>query len=76
MIEFDIELDASGLHCPLPLLRLKKALTEMQSGQIVRMIATDPAAHLDIGVYAEQTGHRILELVREVEVQIFYIRKN
>jgi tRNA 2-thiouridine synthesizing protein A len=75
MIEFHLEIDASGLHCPLPLLRLKKALTELQSGQVVRMIATDPAAHLDIGVYAEQTGNRILEFAREVEVQIFYIMK-
>jgi tRNA 2-thiouridine synthesizing protein A len=75
MIEYHLEIDASGLHCPLPLLRLKKALTELQSGQIVRMIATDPAAHLDIGVYAEQTGNRILEFAREVEVQIFYIMK-
>jgi tRNA 2-thiouridine synthesizing protein A len=75
MIEFHLEVDASGLNCPLPLLRLKKALMEMQSGQVVRMIATDPAAHLDVGVYAEQTGNRILEFVREVEVQIFYIMK-
>jgi tRNA 2-thiouridine synthesizing protein A len=74
-IEFHLEVDASGLYCPLPLLRLKKALTEMQSGQVVRMIATDPAAHLDVGVYTEQTGNRILEFVREVEVQIFYIKK-
>lgn len=75
MIEVHLEIDASGLHCPLPLLRLKKALTELQSGQIVRMIATDPAAHLDIGVYADQTGNRILEFAREAEVQIFYIIK-
>ncbi|MGR8933259.1 MAG: sulfurtransferase TusA family protein [Gammaproteobacteria bacterium] len=75
MIEFHLEVDASGLHCPLPLLRLKKALTELQSGQIVRIVATDPAAHLDIGVYAEQSGNRILEFAREAEVQIFYIIK-
>lgn len=75
MIEFHLEVDATGLHCPLPLLRLKKALAELQSGQIVRLIATDPAAHLDIGVYADQTGNRILEFVRETESQIFYIVK-
>lgn len=75
MIEFHLEVDTTGLHCPLPLLRLKKALAELQSGQVVRLIATDPAAHLDIGVYAEQTGNRILKFAREVEVQIFYIVK-
>ncbi|MBL1265533.1 sulfurtransferase TusA family protein [Methylomicrobium sp. RS1] len=75
MVEFDIEVDASGLHCPLPLLRLKKALMEMDSGGIVKIIATDPAAHLDIGVYSDQSGHKILDFVRHAEQQIFYIRK-
>jgi tRNA 2-thiouridine synthesizing protein A len=75
MIEFDIEVDAAGLHCPLPLLRLKKALKEMQSDEVVRVIATDPAAHLDFGVYSEQTGHEIIEYIREDDQQIFYVRK-
>ena len=75
LIEFDLEVDASGLNCPLPLLRLKKALTEVQSGNVIKIIATDPAAHLDIGVYVDQTGHQILELTREANVQMFFIRK-
>ncbi len=76
MVEFNREIDASGLNCPLPLLRLKKALQEMQSGEIVRVIATDPAAHLDFGVYSEQSGHRIIEFLKEAGRQIFYIKKN
>ena len=75
MIEFDIEVDATGLHCPLPLLRLKKALKEMQSSEVVRVTATDPAAHLDFGVYAEQTGNEIIEYIREEDQQVFYVRK-
>lgn len=75
IIEFDLEVDASGLNCPLPLLRLKKALMEVQSGDVIKIIATDPAAHLDIGVYVNQTGHQLLELTREVNVQVFFIRK-
>ena len=75
MIEVNLEVDASGLNCPLPLLRLKKALQTMQSGEIVRVLATDPAAHLDFGVYAEQTGNKILEFLKEPELQIFYIKK-
>ncbi|MGR9115240.1 MAG: sulfurtransferase TusA family protein [Gammaproteobacteria bacterium] len=75
MIEFDFEVDASGLNCPLPLLRLKKALQEMMSGNVVRVIATDPAAHLDFGVYSEQTGNQIVEYLKESDRQIFYIRK-
>ncbi len=75
MIEFNLELDASGLNCPLPLLRLKKILTEMISGDVVKVIATDPAAHLDFGVYSDQTGNQIIEFIKESERQIFYIKK-
>jgi tRNA 2-thiouridine synthesizing protein A len=74
--EYALEVDASGLNCPLPLLRLKKALMEVQSGDIVKIIATDPAAHLDIGVYVEQTGHQLLALTRQNNVQVFFIRKS
>ncbi len=76
MTEFDVEVDASGLNCPLPLLRLKKALIDMDKGQIVKVIATDPAAHLDFGVYTDQAGHQIVEYSKEDGVQVFYIRKN
>lgn len=75
MIEYEIEVDASGLNCPLPLLRLKKALMNMASGEVVKVIATDPAAHLDFGVYTDQAGHVIVEYIKETEQQIFYIRK-
>ena len=75
MTDFDVEVDASGLNCPLPLLRLKKALMEMDSGEVVKVIATDPAAHLDFGVFTDQVGHQIVEFIKESERQIFYIRK-
>lgn len=75
MMKFDHDVDAIGLNCPLPLLRLKKALVAMESGEVVRVLATDPAAHLDIGVYAEQTGHLILHHFVEDGTQHFYIRK-
>ena len=76
MIEFNLEVDATGLLCPLPLLRLKKALAEIADGEIVKVIATDPAAHLDIGVFCDQTGHCILELKKISQTQVFYIRKS
>lgn len=75
MLDFNIEVDACGLNCPLPLLRLKKALQTMSPGEVVRVIATDPAAHLDFGVYSEQSGHQIIEFIKESGRQIFYIRK-
>jgi tRNA 2-thiouridine synthesizing protein A len=75
MIDFSLEVDASGLQCPLPLLRLKKALMGMASGDVIKIIATDPAAHLDFGVYANQSGHQIIELIKHHDKQIFYIKK-
>ncbi len=75
MIEFNLEIDASGLLCPLPLLRLKKALMAMASGEVVKVIATDPAAHLDFGVYVDQAGHQMIEFVKQAESQVFYIMK-
>lgn len=75
MIKFDLEVDASGLNCPLPLLRLKKGLMEVNAGDVIKIIATDPAAHLDIGVYIEQTGHTIIEFIKDQSVQTFYIKK-
>ena len=76
MIEFNLEVDAIGLHCPLPLLRLKKALSEIDAGEIIKLTATDPAAHLDIGVYSEQSGHPLLKFLKQDSgEQIFYIEK-
>ena len=75
MIEFDLEVDASGLQCPLPLLRLKKAIMEIESGKVVKVIATDPSAHLDFGVYLNQAGHIPLKIHKEAEKQIFFIQK-
>jgi len=75
MIEFTIEIDATGLNCPLPLLRLKKALSLMQSEDIVRVLATDPAAYIDFSVYIEQSGHEMIEYLIEEQQQVFYIRK-
>lgn len=75
MTEFDLEVDASGLQCPLPLLRLKKAIMEIDSGKVVKVIATDPAAHLDFGVFMDQTGHIPVKIHKEAERQIFFIQK-
>lgn len=75
MIKFDLEVDASGLQCPLPLLRLKKAIMEIDSGAVVKVIATDPAAHLDFGVYIDQAGHIPLKIIKEVDKQVFFIQK-
>lgn len=61
MANYDEELDASGLNCPLPILRAKKALNTMDSGKILRIIATDPGSVKDFEAFSKQTGNDLLE---------------
>jgi len=60
-MEFDKEVDARGLNCPLPVLRLKKALSEVSGGRIVRVLATDPSSVKDFEAFTRQTGHELLQ---------------
>jgi TusA-related sulfurtransferase len=60
-MNIDKELDTSGLNCPLPILKAKKALAEMSSGQILRVTATDAGSVRDFATFAKQTGHTLLE---------------
>ena len=60
-MDFDKEVDARGLTCPLPILRAKKMLAEMTSGQIVRVVSTDPGSVKDFQAFAKQTGNELLE---------------
>ena len=59
-MDFEKEVDARGLNCPLPILRAKKALAEMQPSQVLRVVATDPGAVKDFQAFAKQTGHALL----------------
>lgn len=60
-ITVDEELDARGLNCPLPILRTKKTLNAMESGQILRILATDPGSVRDFQAFSKQTGNELLE---------------
>jgi tRNA 2-thiouridine synthesizing protein A len=60
IMQFDRELDVKGLNCPLPILRTKKALSEMSSGQVLYVLATDPGAVKDFQAFAKQTGNQLL----------------
>lgn len=74
-MKFDKEIDARGLNCPLPILRTKKGLADMLSGQVLRVLATDPGSVRDFQAFAKQTGN---ELVHQDEVEqtlTFYLRK-
>jgi len=55
------ELDTRGLNCPLPILKAKKALAEMASGEVLKVIATDPGSMRDFQAFARQTGNELLE---------------
>ena len=59
-MNFDKELDARGLNCPLPILPAKKALAEMQTGQVLKIISTDPGSVKDFVAFAKQTGNELL----------------
>lgn len=59
-MEFDKELDARGLNCPLPILRTKKALAEMQGGQVLKIVATDAGSVKDFQAFCKQTGNELL----------------
>ena len=60
-MNFEKEVDARGLNCPLPILRAKKALAEMQVGQVLRVVATDPGSVKDFQAFAKQTGNELLK---------------
>ncbi|MBM3203852.1 sulfurtransferase TusA family protein [Candidatus Woesearchaeota archaeon] len=74
-ITTDLAVDTRGLGCPLPLLRLKKALQTLMPGQTVWIQATDPASVLDFGVFVEQTSHEMLEQSHEDGIYHYVIRK-
>lgn len=60
-VQFEREVDARGLNCPLPILRTKKALNDMASGQVLRILATDPGSVRDFEAFARQTGNQLLQ---------------
>ena len=76
MAEFDRELDATGLNCPLPILRAKKALGDMERGQILKIIATDQGSVKDFEAFSKQTNNPLLSSAEESGKFIFMLQKN
>ncbi|MDP8567875.1 sulfurtransferase TusA family protein [Methylophilus aquaticus] len=74
-MNIDKELDARNLNCPLPILRCKKALNELNSEQILKIMATDPGSKKDFDAFCRQTGHTLLEMQETEGVFTFWIRK-
>lgn len=71
----EIELDLSGLLCPLPVLKARKRLAAMQRGQVLKVIATDPMAAIDMPHFCNEQGHELLEQRQEAGALIFRIRR-
>ncbi|WP_392338381.1 sulfurtransferase TusA family protein [Loktanella salsilacus] len=74
-MDYDAELDATGLLCPLPVLKARKRLSALVSGQVLRMRATDPAAIIDVPHYCFEAGHTLALTQDEGDVQVYFIRK-
>ncbi|MDO4694480.1 MAG: sulfurtransferase TusA family protein [Eikenella sp.] len=70
----DQTLDLSGLKCPLPILRTKKALAAMQSGQVITVLATDAGAPDDFAAFCRQTGHQLLSSTADKGVFTLVLR--
>lgn len=74
-MKFDVELDARQLACPLPILRAKKSLSQMTSGQVIRIVATDKGAPNDFEEFCRQTGNVLLSSTVQDSEFIFYLRR-
>ncbi|MEQ8314020.1 MAG: sulfurtransferase TusA family protein [Gammaproteobacteria bacterium] len=71
----DIELDLSGLQCPMPLLKAKLALNGMESSQVLKVVATDPGSEKDFHLFVEQSDHQILDFQKNDESYFYWIQK-
>ena len=74
-VDFDKELDARGLSCPLPILKTKKSLNELTTGQVLKVVATDPGSVKDMQAFANQTGNPLLSSAEENKTYVFYLKK-
>jgi tRNA 2-thiouridine synthesizing protein A len=73
--QIDKELDCMGMICPLPVLRTKKALADMQTGQVLKVVANDRGAEQDIPMFAKQTGNELLASEKQDETFTFYLKR-
>jgi tRNA 2-thiouridine synthesizing protein A len=74
-MDFHKELDARGLNCPLPILKTKKALADMESGEVLKVVATDPGSVRDFQAFAKQTGNELVKHSDENKEFIFFMRR-
>jgi len=74
-MEANKEIDTRGLNCPLPILKAKKALAEMASGEVLKVVATDPGSMRDFQAFARQTGNELLEQTSSNDEFVHFLRR-
>ncbi len=74
-MNFNKEVDARGLNCPLPILRAKKALNDMQSGEVLKILSTDPGSVKDFEAFAKQTGNELLSQAESNKEYTFFLKR-
>ena len=74
-VSFDQELDCRGLSCPLPVLKTKKTMDKMTTGDVLKMIATDPGSQNDVVAWTKRTGNKIISLESQGKDFIYYLKK-
>jgi len=75
VINPDAILDTSGMLCPIPVVNTSKAIKQIEVGQVLKMISTDPGAVPDMAAWSRQTGHEMLESHQEEDIYIFFFRR-
>jgi tRNA 2-thiouridine synthesizing protein A len=75
VMEAHKELDTRGLNCPLPILKAKKALAEMVSGQVLKVVATDPGSVRDFQAFARQTGNELVEQTSSADEFVHFLKR-
>ena len=75
MIEVAAKLDARGLSCPLPIVRTKKAIKDLDSGQVLEVISTDPGSVKDMAAFCQQTGNRLVSSDQSTDGYVFLVQK-
>lgn len=74
--EFDQELDCSGLSCPMPIIKTKKAIDGLETGKVLKMISTDPGSVPDVKAFSKKTGHELLGHEEDGGTFTFYIKRS
>lgn len=74
-MRYDLDIDATGLLCPLPVLKLRKGINALTKGQIVRLRSTDPASVIDVPHFCIEQTHELISQEAQGEMHVFYIKK-